>query len=43
MNTAVLRTIKWDVEKVLITTGMLFLEGAGMIMLICGILNIKFL
>lgn len=42
MNTTVLKNRKWDIEKVVITSGMLFMEGAGMFMLICGMLNIKF-
>ena len=43
MNTTVLQNSKWDIEKIVITAGMLFMEGAGMFMLICGMFNIKIL
>lgn len=43
MNTTILQNTKWDIEKVLITAGMLFMEGFGMFMLICGMFNIKIL
>jgi len=43
MNTARLRQRRWDVEKVIITVGMLMMEGFGTVMLFCGILDIKIL
>lgn len=41
MNTAIFRNKRWDIEKIMITTGMLAMELFGTIMLFCGILNIK--
>ena len=43
MNSAKLRQRRWDVEKVIITAGMLMMEGFGTLMLFCGILDIKIL
>lgn len=43
MNTMKIRNKKMDVEKVMITAGMLFMECFGTIMLFCGILDIKIL
>ena len=43
MNTAKFRVRRWDVEKVMITAGMLMMEGFGTVMLFCGILDIKIL
>lgn len=43
MNTAKLRKKRWDIEKVMITAGMLMMEGFGTVMLFCGIMNIKIL
>ena len=41
MNTAIFGNKRWDIEKIMITTGMLAMELFGTIMLFCGILNIK--
>lgn len=41
MNTAKLRVRKWDIEKLMITIGMFMMEGFGMVMLFCGIFDIK--
>lgn len=43
MNTMRLRQKRWDVEKVMITAGMLIMECFGTVMLFCGILDIKIL
>lgn len=43
MNTMRLRQRRWDVEKFMITAGMLIMEGFGTVMLFCGILDIKIL
>lgn len=43
MNTKGLRQIRWDIEKVIITAGMLMMEGFGTVMLVCGIMDIKIL
>ena len=41
MHTARLGFQKMDIERILITVGMAFMEGFGLLMLICGILGIK--
>lgn len=41
MNTARLEFHKMNIEKIMITFGMVFMEGFGLVMLICGILGIK--
>lgn len=43
MNMTALRQRRWDVEKVMITAGMLFMECFGTVMLFCGIMDIKIL
>lgn len=43
MNTARIKQRRWDVEKVMVTTGMLFMECFGTVMLFCGLLDIKIL
>jgi len=43
MNTMRLKGRRWDVEKVMITAGMLFMECFGTVMLFCGIMDIKIL
>lgn len=41
MNTAIFRNKKWDLEKVMITTGMLAMELFGTVMFFCGLMNIR--
>lgn len=41
MHTLRLQYRKTDLEKVLITLGMTFMEMTGIILLICGILGVK--
>ena len=41
MNTARLEFNKIDMEKIMITLGMVLLEGFGFLTLICGILGVK--
>lgn len=41
MNTAIFGKRRWDVEKIMITTGMMAMELFGTVMLFCGIANIK--
>lgn len=41
MNTAIFRNKRWDIEKIMITTGMVAMELFGTLMLFCGIANIK--
>ena len=43
MNTIGMKQRKWDMEKVMITAGMLMMESFGIVMLFCGILDIKIL
>ena len=41
MNTLLLNYRKIDFEKVLITLGMAFMEVTGVVLLFCGLLEIK--
>lgn len=41
MHTLRLQCKKIDIESVLITVGMAFMEATGMVLLICGIFGIK--
>ncbi len=41
MDTARLEFRKMDIERIVIALGMAFVECAGLVMLICGILGIK--
>lgn len=43
MNTIRMKQRKWDLEKVMITAGMFMMESFGIVMLFCGILDIKIL
>ena len=41
MQVTRLEFCKMDIERILISLGMTFMEGVGLLMLICGILGIK--
>lgn len=41
MNTAIFGKKRWDIEKIMITTGMFAIELFGTLMLFCGLLDIR--
>lgn len=41
MNTLRLQVRKFDMEKVMLGFGMILMETTGLVLLICGILDIK--